>query len=66
MNAPLRHPLPTDRDALFDAAEMRARQHHSPACPGCHLCMSGDCKIDRGYPNAPDLDCVGRTLRQGR
>lgn len=41
------------------------RQHHPAACPGCALCTTGDCKIDRTYPNAEDYDVFGRVMRPG-
>lgn len=62
MNA--RTPLPLDREAILESAE--ASERHQPSCPGCERCMRADTKPDREYPNARDLDLVGRELRAGK
>lgn len=44
---------------------LAGKEPHLPNCPGCERCLR-DSKIDRSYPNAPDLDLAGRELRAGK
>ena len=65
MNA--RQPLPTAREAIVESIDnMLRRQHHSPNCAGCDLCRwNGDHSNHPAFPEAQDLDLVGRVLKPG-